>query len=155
MKKGCELSVANSLFLPMGWTNLPPIICSGTETIADFYNKNLSQKLKFCPHKLDTLATNLDRLFYTTVITDSTIILQPYTKVAVPLPSSPDPHLPRYQKNIKSTSYVDVVVDDLSSSHKALIQPYYRPGKHSSIPLTPFFVLSTNEIQPTDKNLSP
>ena len=85
-KKGCELLVAFSLFLPIGWTNLPPKVCAGTKTITDLCNKKLSQTLKSCPHKLDTLATKLDRLVDTTATADSTIISQPSTKVAVPLP---------------------------------------------------------------------
>ena len=113
--KGCEPLVAFPLVLPMGWSNSPPAFCAPTDTIADLSNQHLSQPLSPRPHKLDTLAMPLDRLVDTTATAAGTTVNEHSTSIAVPLPTSPDPHLPQFQQHTKPKSYVDVFVDDFIS----------------------------------------
>ena len=53
---GEEYLVAIPLTLPMGWKNLPPIFCTGTETVADLENEALRAHAPTLPHKMDNRA---------------------------------------------------------------------------------------------------
>lgn len=96
--------VALPAVLPMGWTNSPPLFCAATETITDTTNKMLLQNKQISkPHHLESLANSRPPKR----MPDPP---PPDAKIAVPVPTVPDPHLnPARRRRLK---HVDVYMDD-------------------------------------------
>ena len=57
--KGSEPLVALPLIFPMRWTNSGPAFCAATETITDFSNRTITQKVPQTPHPIDTLVSTM------------------------------------------------------------------------------------------------
>jgi hypothetical protein len=112
---GAEPLIAFPLVLPMGWTNIPPIFSTATETVADLANMRLHQLLTPLPHHLDALAASI-----------------PSPPPAPPPDMSLLPHIKR-DPSLPSTdrplAYNDVFVDDfVAAAQQSPPRPIDKPA---------------------------